>query len=103
MSKIKVAIVGVGNCASSLIQGISYYRHRNETDVPGVMYPNIGGYDSHDIEVVAAFDVDERKVGKSLEEAIFAQPNNTRVFHTDIDDDVEVDMGGYVLNTTYKF
>lgn len=93
MSKIRVAVVGVGNCASSLIQGISYYRHRNETDVPGVMYPSIGGYDSHDIEVVAAFDVDERKVGKPLSEAIFAKPNNTRAFHTDIDDDVTVDMG----------
>ena len=90
---IKVAIIGVGNCASALVQGINYYKHRNETDVPGVMYPEIGGYKATDIEVVAAFDVDERKVGKSLKEAIFAGPNNTRVFHTDIDDDVVVVQG----------
>ena len=69
--KIKVAIVGLGNCASSLIQGINYYRNRNQTDVPGVMYADIGGYSPMDIDVVAAFDVDERKVGKPISEAIF--------------------------------
>lgn len=93
MDKIRVAIVGVGNCASSLVQGINYYRHRNETDVPGVMYPDIGGYSPTDIEVVAAFDVDKRKVGKTLSEAIFAKPNNTRTFHTEIDDKIVVERG----------
>ncbi len=93
MKKIRVAIVGAGNCSSSLVQGINYYRHNKSNEVPGVMYPVIGGYGPTDIEVVAAFDVDERKVGKPLAEAIFEQPNNTRVFHTDIDDDVDVQMG----------
>lgn len=93
MKKIRVAIVGVGNCSSSLVQGINHYRHMNSNEVPGVMYGNIGGYRPTDIEVVAAFDVDERKVGKPLGEAIFEGPNNTRVFHTDIDDDIVVDMG----------
>lgn len=92
-TKIRIAIVGVGNCASSLVQGINFYRHRNEEDVPGVMFPNIGGYKPWDIEVVAAFDVDERKVGAPLSQAIFAGPNCARVFHTQIDDDVIVQAG----------
>ena len=91
--KIKVAIVGLGNCASSLIQGINYYRNRNQTDVPGVMYADIGGYSPMDIDVVAAFDVDERKVGKPISEAIFELPNNTRVFETNIKENVIVQMG----------
>ena len=91
--KIKVAIVGLGNCASSLIQGINYYRNRNQTDVPGVMYADIGGYSPMDIDVVAAFDVDERKVGKPISEAIFELPNNTRVFETNIKENVIVKMG----------
>jgi myo-inositol-1-phosphate synthase len=91
--KIRIAVVGVGNCSSALIQGINYYRHRNQKDVPGVMYPDIGEYSADDIEVVAAFDVDKRKVGKPVGEAIFESPNNTRVFHTDIDDDTVVQMG----------
>ena len=91
--KIRIAVVGVGNCSSALIQGINYYRHRNQKDVPGVMYPDIGEYSADDIEVVAAFDVDKRKVGKPVGEAIFESPNNTRVFHTDVDDDTGVQMG----------
>jgi len=91
--KIKVAIVGLGNCASSLIQGINYYRNRNQIDVPGVMYADIGGYSPMDIDVVAAFDVDERKVGKPISEAIFELPNNTRVFETNIKENVIVQMG----------
>jgi myo-inositol-1-phosphate synthase len=91
--KIRIAVVGVGNCSSALIQGINYYRHRNQKDVPGVMYPDIGEYAADDIEVVAAFDVDKRKVGKPIGEAIFEKPNNTRVFHTDVDDDTVVQMG----------
>jgi myo-inositol-1-phosphate synthase len=79
--KIKVAIVGVGNCASSLIQGIHYYRDaKDDTFVPGVMHVNFGGYHIRDIEVVAAFDVNSNKVGKDIAEAIYAEPNNTTVF-----------------------
>ena len=76
--RIKVAIAGVGNCASSLIQGIYYYGETNDT--VGLMHPDLGGYGPGDIDIVAAFDVDERKVGKPLEEAIFAPPNCTMVF-----------------------
>lgn len=78
---IKVAVVGVGNCASSLIQGIYYYRDAKENDfVPGVMHVNFGGYHLRDIEIVAAFDVNENKVGKDVAEAIYASPNNTTIF-----------------------
>lgn len=81
MAKIKVAIVGVGNCASSLIQGIHYYRNtRDDGFIPGVMHVNFGGYHIKDIEVVAAFDVNANKVGKDVAEAIYAEPNNTAVF-----------------------
>ena len=81
MGKIKVAIIGVGNCASSLVQGIhKYVELPEDVDVPGVMHPKIGDYRIEDIEVVAAFDVDENKVGKDLSEAIFTQPNNTLKF-----------------------
>ena len=80
MTKIRAAIAGVGNCASSLIQGIEYYRGRSPKEAAGLMHPRIGGWGCGDIEVVAAFDIDRRKVGKPLEEAIFAKPNCTRVF-----------------------
>lgn len=79
--KIRVAIVGVGNCASSLVQGIYYYRNTQDTEfVPGVMHVNFGGYHIRDIEVVAAFDVNSDKVGKDVAEAIYVSPNNTAVF-----------------------
>lgn len=79
--KIKVAIVGVGNCASSLVQGIEYYKNAHDDEfVPGVMHVNFGGYHISDIEVVAAFDVNSNKVGKDVSEAIYAEPNNTTVF-----------------------
>ncbi len=80
MKKIKIAVVGVGNCASSLIQGIYFYRDKKPEDAIGLMHWNIGGYNPSDIEVVAAFDIDERKVGKDVNEAIFALPNCTAVF-----------------------
>jgi myo-inositol-1-phosphate synthase len=80
--KIKVAIVGVGNCASSLVQGVEYYRNRQVATLDGVMHPSIGGYGCADVEFVAAFDVDRRKIGRPLEEAIFAKPNCTRVFQS---------------------
>ncbi len=79
--KIKVAIIGVGNCASSLIQGIHYYRNaKDDAFVPGVMHVNFGGYHIKDIEIVAVFDVNSNKVGKDVAEAIYAEPNNTVVF-----------------------
>ncbi len=80
MSKIRIAIAGIGNCASSLVQGVSFYRRNSTDEWIGLMHPEIGGYRPDDIEVVAAFDVDERKVGKDLSEAIFAAPNCTKIF-----------------------
>ncbi len=82
--KIKIAIVGVGNCASSLIQGIHYYRDRSPEEAIGLMHWEIGGYRPGDIEVVCAFDIDRRKVGRDVHEAIFAPPNCTTVFCPDI-------------------
>lgn len=79
MGKIKVAIVGLGNCASSLIQGIHYYQNQNNQPV-GIMHEEIGGYCISDIEVVLAIDIDDRKVGKDISEAIFSKPNCTKVF-----------------------
>jgi len=81
LTKINVAVIGVGNCASSLIQGISYYKEAKENDlVPGLMHVNLGGYHISDINFVAAFDIDKNKVGKDLAEAIFTSPNNTFKF-----------------------
>jgi myo-inositol-1-phosphate synthase len=77
-SKIKIAIVGVGNCASSLIQGIEYYKDAEEKDVIGLMHYDLGGYKIGDIQVVLAYDIDRRKVGMSLSRAIFAEPNCTK-------------------------
>jgi len=84
MKTIKVGIVGIGNCASSLIQGIHYYRNKNSEDAIGLMHWNIGGYKPSDIEIVAAIDIDKRKVDKDLSEAIFAKPNCTKTFYKDI-------------------
>jgi myo-inositol-1-phosphate synthase len=84
MTKIRVAIVGVGNCASSLVQGVHYYREQGEDDAIGLMHWDLGGYLPSDVEVVAAFDVDRRKVGHDLSEAIFAAPNCTVVFCEDV-------------------
>jgi myo-inositol-1-phosphate synthase len=79
--KIKVAIVGVGNCASSLVQGVEYYKEASETElIPGLMHTNLGGYHISDVEFVAAVDVNVAKVGKDLSEAICAEPNNTIKF-----------------------
>lgn len=84
MGKIKIAIVGVGNCVSSLIQGIHYYRDKSPEDAIGLMHYEINGYRPGDIEVVVAFDVDQRKVGRDVHEAIFAKPNCTTVFCPEI-------------------
>ena len=79
--KVRVAIIGVGNCASSLVQGVQYYRDAKAEDfVPGLMHTNLGGYHIRDIEFTAGFDINETKVGKDLSEAIFAAPNNTYRF-----------------------
>src|SRR2546430_564554 len=79
--KVRVAIVGVGNCASSLVQGVHYYREAKPDDfVPGLMHVNLGGYHISDIEFCAAFDIDQNKVGKDLSEAIYTAPNNTYRF-----------------------
>jgi myo-inositol-1-phosphate synthase len=79
--KVRVAIIGVGNCASSLVQGVHFYKKSNDEDqVPGLMHTNLGGYHIRDIEFTAAFDVVDTKVGKDLSEAIFAYPNNTYKF-----------------------
>ncbi len=80
MNKVKVAIAGVGNCASSLIQGIEHYRGKVDGAPTGLMHARIGGWAPGDLEVVAAFDIDRRKVGKQVEQAIFAKPNCTTVF-----------------------
>ncbi len=75
---IRVAIIGVGNCASSLVQGVEFYKEaKEEGDVPGLMHLNLGGYHVRDIEFSAAFDINVTKVGRDLSEAIFAEPNNT--------------------------
>ena len=81
MGKIKVAIIGVGNCASSLVQGVYYYRKAEENEsIPGLMHVNLGEYHIGDIEFVAAFDIARNKVGKDLARAIYTPPNNTFKF-----------------------
>jgi myo-inositol-1-phosphate synthase len=94
MKPIRVAVVGVGNCASSLVQGVYYYRERTAADAVGIMHWRIGDYTPGDIEVVAAFDIDARKVGRDVNEAIFAPPNCTTVFRGDLPlSGVRVSMG----------
>ncbi|NLJ77190.1 MAG: inositol-3-phosphate synthase [Peptococcaceae bacterium] len=93
MSKIKIATAGIGNCASSLLQGIERHKNTPENTI-GLLAYDVGGYKPGDIDIVAAFDVDKRKVGKKLKEAIFSQPNCTTVFYDDLPDyPIEVQMG----------
>ncbi len=81
MSKVRVGIIGVGNCASSLVQGVEYYKDAKEDElIPGIMHVNLGGYHIRDIEFSVAVDIDKNKVGKDLSEAIFTPPNNTYKF-----------------------
>jgi myo-inositol-1-phosphate synthase len=81
MVKVRVAIIGVGNCASSFVQGLHFYRNAKESDrIPGLMHVNLGGYHIRDVEISAAIDIDRNKVGKDVAEAIYAWPNNTMVF-----------------------
>jgi len=94
MSKIKIAIIGIGNCASSLIQGIYYYKGKSAQEAVGLMHWEIGGYQPGDIDVVAAFDIDKRKVGVGVNEAIFSAPNCTTVFCSELPaSSVTVQMG----------
>ena len=91
---IRIAVVGVGNCASSVVQGIHSYRAKEVDDCIGLLNYEVGGYRPGDIEVVAAFDIDKRKVGKGINQAIFALPNCTAVFCGDLPSgSVEVSMG----------
>jgi myo-inositol-1-phosphate synthase len=81
MGKVRAAIIGVGNCACSLVQGVHYYRNAKEHEIiPGIMHARLGGYHVSDIEFAAAIDIDANKVGKDLSEAIFTKPNNTYKF-----------------------
>ena len=80
MDKIKIAIAGVGNCASTLVQGIYFYKGKDPKDAIGLMHWDLAGYKPFDMEVVAAFDIDKRKVSKDISEAIFSKPNNTTIF-----------------------
>ncbi|MGB5137609.1 MAG: inositol-3-phosphate synthase, partial [Candidatus Zixiibacteriota bacterium] len=80
-SKVRVGIIGVGNCASSFVQGVEYYKNAKDNDfVPGLMHVNLGGYHIRDIEFSCAIDIDANKVGKDLADAIFTKPNNTFKF-----------------------
>jgi myo-inositol-1-phosphate synthase len=93
-SKIRVAVAGVGNCASSLVQGVEHYRAlANQDNVPGVMHPSLGGYAIGDIAFSAAFDINAKKVGRPLGEAIVAPPNNTFRFAAEVTSDVVVNRG----------
>lgn len=81
LRKVRIGIVGVGNCASSIVQGLTYYRDAQSNELaPGLMHVELGGYHISDIEVSAAFDVNVTKIGKDVSEAIFARPNNTQCF-----------------------
>jgi len=92
MAKIRVAVVGVGNCASSLVQGVAYYRAANDNSA-GLMHWDVGGFEPSDVEFVLAFDIDKRKVGTDLAKAIFAKPNCTAVFAEVPESGVKVRMG----------
>jgi len=94
MARIRIAVAGVGNCFSSLWQGVNYYRDRSLEDAIGLMHWDIGGYTPGDIEVVAAFDIDARKVKRDVSEAIFAPPNCTKIIKKDLSmTGVKVEMG----------
>jgi myo-inositol-1-phosphate synthase len=98
MTSIRIAVAGVGNCASSLIQGIEYCRHNGERKITGLMHPEIGGYKPDDIEVVAAIDIDKRKVGRDLSEAIFQPPNCTMPLYPHIGEKGVIVRMGRVLD-----
>jgi len=94
MGMINVAIIGVGNCASSLVQGVYYYKNAKESEsIPGLMHVTLGDYHVSDINFVAAFDIDKNKVGKDLSKAIYVSPNNTFKFCDVPKSGVKVDRG----------
>jgi myo-inositol-1-phosphate synthase len=96
MKAIKVAVIGVGNCASSLVQGVDYYRSNNSSQ--GLIHDRIGGYGAGDVQFVMGVDVDARKVGLDIAEAIFSAPNNTAVFHANVATSGAKVMMGRVLD-----
>ena len=98
MKNIKIALVGVGNCPSSLVQGMYYYRDKDREDAIGLMHWDIGGYKPFNIDVVAAFDIDQRKVGKDVAQAIFAKPNCTTIFCKDVPQTGTIVRMGRVLD-----
>lgn len=98
MDKIKIAIIGIGNCTSSLLQGIEYYRNKDSKEAIGLMHWDIGGYKPYDIEVVAAFDIDKRKVGKDVSGAIFELPNCTKTFYKNMPKTGTIVQMGRVLD-----
>ena len=98
MTAIRIAIVGLGNCASALIQGIYYYRERGDSSAQGLMNWNLGGYLPTDVEIVAAFDIDRRKVGKDVGEAIFQPPNCTKIFHHEVPETGAIVQMGRLLD-----
>lgn len=98
MPAIKIAIVGVGNCASALVQGLQYYQDKNPGEAIGLMHWDIGGFKPADIRVVAAFDIDQRKVGLDIHEAIFAQPNCTTVFCKELGQSGTIVQMGRILD-----
>ena len=103
MPSVKVAIIGIGNCASALIQGVQYYENAKSDElIPGLLHVDFGGYRARDIKFVAAIDVDSRKVGNDLGEAIYSEPNNTLIFHKVPKLGVEV-MRGKVLDGIGKY
>jgi len=94
LKKIKIGIFGIGNCASSLIQGIEYYKKKDPEQAIGLMHWNIGQYTPRDIKVTCAFDIDKRKVGQDLSKAIFANPNCCKPISKDIPYmNIEIKMG----------
>jgi myo-inositol-1-phosphate synthase len=104
MTKVRLAIVGVGNCASALIQGLHFYRDADQSrSVPGLMHVRLGPYHVSDVEVVAAFDVDGKKVGRDVAEAIFAEPNNTIRFAGDVAPNGVVVQRGPTLDGLGRF
>jgi len=98
MDNIRIAIIGIGNCCSSLIQGIHFYKDTEMDDTVGLMHWEIGGKKPSDIEVVAAFDIDKRKVGKDVNQAIFEKPNCTKVFCPEIPSSGVIVQMGHILD-----
>lgn len=98
MKNIRIAIAGIGNCASSLIQGVHYYKNKSIEEAIGLMHWEIGGYKPSDIEVVAAFDIDKRKVGKDVNQAIFEKPNCTTVFCNQLPESGVIVQMGRILD-----